>query len=84
MKKCTVSTQSNESLYQDRQNVSDDQYPDFEYAESVETYDENELDQGEYNHGINDARKLNNIKKEMNCQQVRSPIQENLEKNLYS
>ncbi len=47
MKKNIVSTQSDENQYQDRKYTSDDQFSNFEDAESVEAYDGNELDQGE-------------------------------------
>ena len=53
-------------------------------AESVEAYDGNELDEGKYNDDMDDAKKLNDLINEMNCHQVRSLIQDNLEKNLYS
>ncbi len=70
--------------YQDRQYNSDDQYSDFEDAESVEAYGDNEFKQDEYNNEMDGARNLNDLKKEMNCQEVRSSIQDNLDKNLYS
>ncbi len=54
LKKCTVSTRSDENQYQGRQYNSDDQYSDFEDAESVEAYNENELNQDEEE--VNDAR----------------------------
>ena len=59
--KNTVSTRSDENQYQDTQYDSDDQYSDFEDAESVEAYDENELDQDEEEG--NDGRNLNDLKK---------------------
>ncbi len=59
--KNTVSTQIDENQFQDRQYNSDDQYSDVEDAESVEEYDGNELDQGEYNDHMGDARKLNDL-----------------------
>ena len=59
--KNTVSTRSDENQYQDRQYDSNDQYSDFEDAESVEAYDENELYQDEEE--ANDARNLNDLKK---------------------
>ncbi len=61
LKKCTVSTRSDENKYQERQYNSDDQYSDLEDAESVEAYDENELYQDEEE--ANDARNLNDLKK---------------------
>ncbi len=63
LKKCTVSTRSDENQYQDRQYNSDDQYSDFEDAESVEAYVDNELDQDEYNDEMDDGRNLNDLKK---------------------
>ncbi len=63
LKKNTHSTQNDESKYQDRQYNSDDQYSDFEDAESVKAYDGNELDQGEYNDDRDDGRKLNDLKR---------------------
>ena len=63
LKKNKVSTGSDENKYQDWQYNSDDQYLDFEDAESVEAYDENELDQGEYNDDMDDVRKLNDLKR---------------------
>ena len=62
-KKCTVSTQNDENQHQDRTYDSDDQYSDYKDAESVEAYDDNELDQDEYNDEMNDARNLNDLKK---------------------
>ena len=59
--KNTVSTRIDENQYQDKLYNSDDQYSDFEDAESVEAYDENELDQEEEE--VNDARNLNDLKK---------------------
>ena len=79
LKKCTVSTRSDENQYQDRQYNSDDQYSDFEDAESVAAYNENELDQDEEE--VNDARNLNDLKKERSCQKARSLIQDNLKMN---
>ena len=49
LKKNTVFTKYDENPYQDRQYNSDDQYSDFEDAESLEVYNENELDEDEYN-----------------------------------
>ena len=63
LKKCTVSTQNDENQHQDRTYDSDDQYSDFEDAESVEAYDDNELDQDDYNNEMDDARNLNDLKK---------------------
>ena len=79
--KNTVSTRSDENQYQDRQYDSDNQYSDFEDAESVEAYDENELDQDEEE--VNNSRNLNDLKKERNCQKARSSIQDNLKINPY-
>jgi hypothetical protein len=62
LKKCTVSTQNDENQHQDRMYDSDDQYSDFEDAESVEAYDDNELDQDDYNDEMDDARNLNDLK----------------------
>ena len=45
--KCTVSTRSDENQYKDRKYNSDEQYSDFDDAESKEAYNENELDQEE-------------------------------------
>ncbi len=63
LKKCTVSTQNNENQYQDRAYDSDDQYSDFEDAESIEAYNDNELDQDVNNDEMDDARNLNDLKK---------------------
>ncbi len=51
--KNTVSTQSDENQYQDRQYNFNDQHSD---AESVEAYDENELNQDECNDEMENAR----------------------------
>ncbi len=61
LKKCTGSTKSEEHQYQDRQYNSDDQYSDFEDAEFVEAYNQNELDQDEEE--VNDTRNVNDLKK---------------------
>ncbi len=83
LKKCTVSTQNDENQYQDRHYNSDDQYSDFEDAESVEAYVDKELDQDDNNDEMDDARNLNELKKERTCQQARSSIQDNLKTNPY-
>lgn len=83
LKENIVSTKNEENWYQESQYDSDDQYSGFDFAESVDENDDHALDQYEYNNGINDARNLNALKKEMNCQQIGSLTQDRLEMNSY-
>lgn len=78
-RKCKISTErlkkfTKGNQCQNRQYDSDDQYSDFEHAESVEAYNDNEFNQDEHYKEMDNARNMNDLKKERNCQQARSLI----------
>jgi len=74
LKKIIVSTENDDNYYQDRQYNSDDECSDFEDAESVEAYDDNEVDREHWNDDIHDAMCLNDLKRERNWLQIISLI----------
>jgi hypothetical protein len=63
LKKRMVSTEKDENQCQDRQYNSDDEFSDFEDAESTEVYDDDELDKEDWNDEMDKARCLNDLKK---------------------